>query len=85
MNTSETDDPAEATLLRLVTAQGRSISPEDAARALTPAGEDFRRRLPAVRAAAVRLAHAGKLAILRKGKPVDPDTFKGVYRLGLPD
>jgi hypothetical protein len=37
-----------------------------------------------VRAEAVRLHKAGAIAIYRKGKPVeDPDTFKGVYRLGL--
>jgi hypothetical protein len=32
----------------------------------------------------VRLAKDGVIAIYRKGKPVDPDTFKGVYRIGLP-
>jgi len=37
-----------------------------------------------VRRAAVRLALAGRLVIYRKGKPVDPADFKGVYRLGLP-
>jgi hypothetical protein len=30
------------------------------------------------------LALAGRLVIYRKGKPVDPNDFKGVYRLGLP-
>ena len=37
-----------------------------------------------VRRVAVSLAQAGEVAILRKGKPVDPDDFKGVYRIGLP-
>ena len=37
-----------------------------------------------VRRAAVRLAHAGRIVIFRKGRPVDPDDFKGVYRLGVP-
>lgn len=37
-----------------------------------------------IRRAAVTLAQAGRLVIYRKGKPVDPDDFKGVYRLGLP-
>jgi len=32
----------------------------------------------------VDLAQAGRLVIYRKGKPVDPLDFKGVYRLGLP-
>ena len=38
----------------------------------------------AVRAAAVRLAEAGRLVIFRKGKPADPRDFRGVYRLGAP-
>ncbi len=31
-----------------------------------------------------RLARQGKLEILRHNKPVDPNKFKGVYRLRLP-
>ncbi|MGL5734145.1 MAG: DUF3253 domain-containing protein, partial [Beijerinckiaceae bacterium] len=27
---------------------------------------------------------AGRITILRKGKMVDPDDFRGVYRIGLP-
>ena len=37
-----------------------------------------------VRRVAVRLAHEGKVVIYRKGEPVSPDDFKGVYRIGLP-
>jgi hypothetical protein len=37
-----------------------------------------------IRKSAVALAQAGRLLILRKGKPVDPLDFKGVYRLSLP-
>lgn len=40
--------------------------------------------LTEVRATAVTLAKQGRIAIYRKGKPVDPDDFRGVYRLGLP-
>ena len=40
--------------------------------------------LGAVRRTAVALAKQGRLVIYRKGKPVDPDDFRGVYRLGLP-
>jgi hypothetical protein len=29
---------------------------------------------------AVRLANEGRLVITRKGKPVDPNDFRGVYR-----
>ena len=37
-----------------------------------------------VRRVAQNLAREGRIAIYRKGKPVDPDNFKGVIRLGLP-
>jgi hypothetical protein len=33
---------------------------------------------------AIGLARQGRLVIYRKGKPADPDDFRGVYRLGLP-
>ncbi len=62
---------------------GKTIAPEDAAKAISP--EHFVRVLKDVRAEAVRLHKAGTVLIYRKGKPVEnPDTFKGVYRLGLP-
>lgn len=44
----------------------------------------WREWLPKVRTEAVRLAHEGRIVIYRKGKPVDPDNFRGVIRLGLP-
>jgi hypothetical protein len=37
-----------------------------------------------VRRTAVRMAEAGRIVIYRKGKPVDPRDFRGVYRLGAP-
>ncbi|KCZ87140.1 DUF3253 domain-containing protein [Hyphomonas johnsonii] len=62
---------------------GKTISAEQAARAVSE--ENFQRVLKDVRAEAVRLAKAGTISIYRKGKPVENlDTFKGVYRLGLP-
>ncbi len=64
-------------------APGKSVSPEAVARAA--AGEDWRRALPQVRVEAVGLARQGRLVILRHGKPADPDSFKGVYRLGSAD
>ena len=60
---------------------GGSITPEDAARAVDP--EHWRKRLHEVRAAAVRLARDGRIVILRKGRPVEPDAFKGVIRLRI--
>jgi hypothetical protein len=67
---------------------GRTIAPTDAAAAYAAArGEDalaWRTHLTSVRAAAVRLAEAGRIVIYRKGKPADPHDFRGVYRLGAP-
>lgn len=63
-------------------AGGRSIEPAEVARALQP--EQWRRMLPRVRACALGLMRQGKLTITKKGRPVDPDAFKGVIRLRLP-
>lgn len=63
-------------------APGASICPSEAAKAVDPEG--WRRLMGQVRATAVGLARAGRLEITRKGRPVDPDAFKGVYRLRLP-
>jgi hypothetical protein len=71
----------EAEILRLTAERGPegSICPSEAARAVTP---EWRQKLTAVRRAAVRLAQAGRIDILRKGKPVDPGgDIKGVIRL----
>jgi len=78
-------NPVRDAILALTAAKGagKTIAPEDAAKAVSP--ENFVRVLKDVRAEAIRLHKAGVIAIYRKGKPVeDPDTFKGVYRLGLP-
>jgi hypothetical protein len=37
-----------------------------------------------VKLAAQRLARAGRIEILRKGKPISPDVLHGVLRLRLP-
>jgi hypothetical protein len=73
---------AESAIRSLIAARGalKTICPTDAARLVNP--EYFRKALPDVRSAAVRLALAGEIAIYRHNKPVDPAGFKGVYRLG---
>jgi hypothetical protein len=58
----------------------KSICPSEVARALSP---EWRALLPRVREAAIALAEAGRIDILRKGKPVDPRDFRGVYRLRI--
>lgn len=77
-------DAIETTIFDLLArvAPGKSISPEDVARAADP--ESWRRTLGHVRAVARGLARQGRLMILRHNKPADPGDFKGVYRLRLP-
>lgn len=78
----------EDLLFRLAAERGpaKTLDPSEVAKAVAEqrGEEDWHKRLTDVRAAAVRLARRGKLAIYRKGKPADPETFKGVYRIGLP-
>jgi len=69
---------------------GRGIDPVAAAKAFAEdRGEmeplAWRKWLQQVRGTAIGMARKGDLVILRKGEPADPETFRGVYRLGLPD
>ena len=76
------DEPApiEAAILRLAAERGpdKSICPSEVARALEA---DWRPLMAPVRRAAIRLALAGRIDILRHGRPVGPDPVKGVIRL----
>lgn len=89
MNIPDPADPSslEATLLGLVAARGpdKSVCPTEIARAFCaePGPDAWRRHLTAVRRAAVRLAEAGRIDILRKGKPVPPAEARGVIRLRI--
>ena len=78
-------DPVEDAILGLLAnaPAGKSVSPEDVARTIDAVG--WRRELGKVRGVAKGLARAGRLVILRHNKPADPDTFKGVWRMRLPD
>ena len=75
----------EATILRLLNeaGDGKTISPTDVALVFEP-GANWHLLMTPVRRAAVKLALAGRIVIYRKGKPANPEDFKGVYRLGLP-
>lgn len=77
------EDRIEAAILSLVELRGhgKSICPSEAARAAF--GDDWNRHMRHVRSAAIHLARQGRIDILRKGEPADPDRFKGVYRLAL--
>ncbi|MBU6449782.1 MAG: DUF3253 domain-containing protein [Rhodospirillales bacterium] len=80
-------NPAEQTILEILATRGKhqSISPTDAAKALAGnlSDESWRRFLAPVKQAAQRLARAGQIEILRKGKPIDPEQLHGVIRLRL--
>ena len=83
----EKAEEIKAVLLRLLAeaGPGKSISPADAARTNGgPHPDGWGPLMQPIRRAAVGLAEEGRLVILRKGKPVDPNDFKGVYRLALP-
>ena len=73
----------EALILRLAEARGsdKSICPSDVAHEM---GDPWQRHLTLVRQAAVRLAKAGRIEVLRKGKPVaNLDEVRGVIRLRI--
>ena len=76
------ENAIETTILALVEARGadKSICPSEVARALDPAWQPL---MGAVRRVAVRLAEAGRIDILRKGRPVPPAGVRGVIRLRL--
>lgn len=75
-------------MLRMVAERGadKTVCPSEVARALGgPGPEGWRSLMPPVRHVALRLAGAGRVAILRGGEPVaDPETMRGIYRLGMP-
>ncbi len=74
------------TILKLARECGhdKSIDPTEVARAIAGSDEkEWRLMMKPVRAEAVRLAKGGLVHIKRKGKIVDPEGFKGVYRIAL--
>lgn len=65
---------------------GKTICPSEVARHVAGADpQDWRRLMPAVRAEAVRLAEIGRIDITKGGRAVDPQTFAGIYRIGIRD
>lgn len=78
--TSPIEDAIETLLA--AAPEGKSIDPAAVAKLLNP--EQWRRELGRVRNEAIGMARQGRLVILRHGKPADPNSFKGVYRLKRP-
>ena len=73
----------EDSILDVLSRGSGTLSAPEIAHAISPEG-DWHGLLMPIRRAAVALAVAGRLVIYRKGKPADPNDFRGVYRLGLP-
>lgn len=79
---------AQAILAALAASPARSLAPVDLARAIAASGgpaADWHALLAPVRQTALALARAGKLVVLRKGRPVAADAARGVIRLALPE
>ncbi len=77
----------ETTMLALLEERGpgRTIGPADVAQAIGGnQPEGWGPLMQPVRKVAVRLMKEGRIVILRKGRPVDPDDFRGTYRLAMP-
>lgn len=86
--TRPTDEDLAKTILRLAAERGgeRTLGPMDVARALGGDHPDgWGPLMQPIRRVAVQLMKEGRLVITRKGRPVDPDDFRGVYRLRLPE
>jgi hypothetical protein len=82
-SSEDQNDLRESVLGALTNSSPKTLSAQEIARVVV-ADESWPSLLMPIRRAAVELALAGRLVIYRKGKPVDPTDFKGVYRLGLP-
>ncbi len=84
---SVSPEALEETILGLVAARGpeKTICPSEAARALGgDRPEAWGPLMQPIRRTAVKLAKEGRIVITRKGRIVDPDDFRGVYRLSQP-
>lgn len=73
----------DAILATLARAERKTLGAPEIAHAIAQ-GRDWHALLTPIRRAAISLAQSGRLIIYRHGKPVDPNDFRGVYRLGLP-
>ena len=82
-NKKISDEEVRETILQLCAAAGTddSVKPEDIAIEIYP--EEWQSVLKRVRLFAKQLALTGEIEVLRKGKPVDPNDFKGLIRLRI--
>lgn len=73
-------------ILSLAAARGptKTICPSEVARDIAGSNEKaWRLLMKPVRAQAITLARAGRVELRRKGRPIDPDDFKGIYRIAI--
>lgn len=76
------DEAIVETIIQLCAAnEDGVVRPEDVAMELY--AEDWQSLTKRIRLTARQLAEAGHIIILRKGEPVEPNDFKGVYRLQI--
>ena len=77
-------DAIRTSVLAMAAERGetKTFCPSEIARQIGGSDEKRWRLLMApIRAEAVRLADEGRIVLLRKGRPVDPHDFKGIYRI----
>ena len=76
-------NPVEELIIELLKDLGNSetVSPNQVAKTINE--ENWRRQLPQVRAAIGQLVEAGRIEIVRKGKVVDYEGIKGIWRIRL--
>ncbi|RDI61086.1 DUF3253 domain-containing protein [Microvirga subterranea] len=82
-----TPEEIETAMLALVTERGagKNLDPTEVARVVGgDKPDEWGPLMGLVRQVAVRLMKQGRIVILRKGRPADPDDFRGIYRLTLP-
>mgnify|MGYP005635356501 CR=1 FL=1 len=84
------EDPVRLYIMAAVES-GAIVSPNDIAiqiagdRAKASDPDDvWRKYLLAVKQQAKSLARAGRISILRRGKPIDPNKMKGLVKFSLP-
>lgn len=84
------EDPVRLYILEAI-ADGAHVSPNDIAikiakdRAKDSDPDDqWRKYMLAVKQQAKSLARSGRISILRRGKPIDPNKMKGLVKFSLP-
>jgi hypothetical protein len=78
----KTEDRLELAIVELLErrAEGRTICPSEAARAV--GGRDWRVLMPSAREAASRMAGRGEVRVTQKGREVDALSARGPIRIG---